>query len=166
MLHEIQFDCWRFDFGPRDLGFDSQIFAIWFEVARFGNQIPPWITNVYAAHVLVGPFPCHKHNNDMASAWERFVCNQRVEVPTWVTTRRTWRSHLQVTHQRHFGGQPCRTTIQPCDSWPRSTWAFRQLLPASNSVAGAIVRACHNRLSASTVESVLLSMQQWFYKST
>jgi len=126
----------------------------------------PWITNVYAAHVLVGPFQCHKHNNDMASAWERFVCNQRVEVPTWVTTRRTWRSHLQVTHQRHFGGQPCRTTIQPCDSWPRSTWAFRQLLPASNSVAGAIVRACHNRLSASTVESVLLSMQQWFYKST
>jgi len=42
----------------------------------------PWITNVYAAHVLVGPFPFHKHNNDMASAWEHFVCNQRVEVPT------------------------------------------------------------------------------------
>jgi len=36
-LHEIRFDCWRFDFGPRDLGFDLQIFAIRFEVARFGN---------------------------------------------------------------------------------------------------------------------------------
>ena len=137
-------------FGIRFANFRDSIWSckIW--------EPNPWITNVYAAHVLVGPFPCHKHNNDMASAWEHFVCNQRVEVPTWVKTRRTWRSHLQVTHQRHFGG---RTTIQLCDSWRRSTWA------ASNSVAGAIVRACHNRLLASTVESVLLSMQQWFYKS-
>jgi len=115
----------------------------------------PWIRNVYAARVLVGPFPFHKHNNNMASAWERFVCNQRVEVPTWVQTRRTWRSHLQVTHQRHFGGQPCRTTIQPCNGWPRSTWAFRQLLPASN--ASSVLREQSFVLAATYYRHLLLS---------
>ena len=136
MLHEIRFDCWGFDFGPLDLGFDSIC-----KFSRLDLKLQDLGTKSLdnericrtCAHVLVGPFPFHKHNNDMASAWERFICNQRVEVPTWVKTQRTWRSHLQVTYQRHFVGQPCRMTIPPCDSWPRSTWAFRQLLPASNT---------------------------------
>ena len=134
----------------------------------------PWIRNVYAARVLVGPFPFHNHSNNIASEnassatkESKWQLGWRCDVPGAATYKWPTRDILGVKPV----GRLSNPAITGYLTWLDLAKKYL-IIPATSasverlfSVVGAIVRARRNRLSASTVESLLLRMQHWFYKS-